>query len=68
MASYQEAYTYRTTEYDTSTSHSVSGFSKVIANFRFAGKMMVLLALVVICTIAGNLRSAIQHAMLFVKK
>ncbi len=58
MASYQEAYTYRTTEYDTSTSHSVSGFSKVIANFRFAGKMMILLVLVVLCTIAGNLWNA----------
>lgn len=58
MASYQEAYSYRTTEYDTSISHASSGFGKFIANFRFAGKMMVLLALVVICTIAGNLRSA----------
>lgn len=58
MASYQEAYTYRTAEYGTSTSHSVSGFSKFIANFRFAGKMMILLALVVLCTIAGNLWNA----------
>ena len=58
MASYQEAYSYRTTEHDTSINHISSGFGKFIANFRFAGKMMVLLALVVICTIGGNLRSA----------
>jgi methyl-accepting chemotaxis protein len=54
----QKASTYQAAEYDTFTSHSVSGFNKFIANFRFAGKMMVLLALVVLCTIAGNLWNA----------
>ena len=58
MANYQEAYTYQTTEYGTSASQTSSGFGKFIANFRFAGKMMVLLMLVIICTIFGNLWSA----------
>lgn len=57
MASPQEPFNYRSTEYDTS-SNAISGFSKFIANFRFAGKMMVLLILVIICTIAGNIWSA----------
>lgn len=58
MTSYQEAHNYRTTAYSAPVSQVSSGFGKFIANFRFAGKMMILLVLVVVCTVAGNLRSA----------
>lgn len=57
MAEHQDSFSYRTTESNNSI-NPLSGFGNFIANFRFAGKMVVLLALVVICTIAGNIWSA----------
>lgn len=45
----------------------LSGFARWIANYRFSGKMSLLLLIVIICTIAGSLiggistKNAIQH-------
>ena len=58
MDNIQNMYTYRTTAENIYSAKSVSGINRFIARFRFAGKMMLLLGLVMLCTLAGNVWSA----------
>ncbi len=58
MDNIQNMYTYRTTAGNIYSAKSVSGINRFIARFRFAGKMMLLLGLVMLCTLAGNVWSA----------
>lgn len=60
MDNIQNIYTYRTTEKEIFSGKHESGISRFIANFRFSGKMLILLMLVVLCTIAGNVWNALS--------
>ena len=48
MDNIQNMYTYRTTAENIYSAKSVSGINRFIARFRFAGKMMLLLGLVML--------------------
>lgn len=60
MSSIQESYAYPVSEYSIPVNRTSSKFGKFIANFRFAGKMLILLGLIVLCTVAGNIWTALS--------
>ncbi len=60
MPSIQESYAYPVSEYSIPVNRTSSKFGKFIANFRFAGKMLILLGLIVLCTVAGNIWTALS--------
>lgn len=60
MPSIQESYAYPVSEYSIPVNRTSSKFGKFIANFRFAGKMLILAGLIVLCTVAGNIWTALR--------
>lgn len=60
MSSIQESYAYPVSEYSIPVNRTSSKFGKFIANFRFTGKMLILLGLIVLCTVAGNIWTALS--------